>query len=1635
VKRAYWSLLATVVVSSIVSQAIGAIPRSGANPPIQAILVKRDFRNYRPAIVLGHPTAHLPGHRIVGPMMLERPLLPTKRYPDPAAIRAVRESSASRRPFALRLIGVRPFASLSPTPWPTATPFPSPTPTPTATPSPGPTPSGSGSSVDSHTGQKPWSTIVMAGIGGVGSYGVDVVTGNLLVQAPDMFIANAGVPLALIRAYNSFSKHDAGGDDGSAPSIYGQYWTNTWDAHIAFSGNNNIVVWDGLGTAYDYTADVNDPGTWDAPAGISDQLQYDGGNGYFWIHPDGSEDYFYSPNQQSQFAAFSGRLYAIYGRNRNTSIYFEYAFNPNASSSNNITEIEGVAQDGRTTQLDFELWGSYNELTTLIWPDGTQVAYHYNTSTGDLTQVDEPGNGSTSVVSQAYAYNSSTGTLAEVQTPNYVMSSDYGPGSKIDFTYSNSNTSKVVGVAYTGIINFTPSDGTNTLLDPSATPGSTTYKQITVSYQTDETTLSDTDSHTTRFEYNSSNEVTSISANTGDASPGPGSLTETVGWYSSSDPRARQISSITDARGDETDFTYDNLGDLEGIGEPAVPVKGASPRPTTWISYDSNHNIIAVCDPNYDNANNLNWGQIATPAPAGSPTPCPMAAGTAQTTLKYPTNNGYEYEPFGEVYTQTDPSGYTTTYTYASASQGGVDLGLTTGAQGAKFMMNGTYFQPSFSAVYDLSGDILCAESGSGHWVTAQYDEDGRMLALGDADDYVVNGSACGKSQGAYADAQHYVYYPNGEVEETQNAVQFPSNGDTFTYDGDGNLTQSKNWFANTQNTTTYLYDAADRNVEVEEPQDASNDFYSMPWLTRYLYDLGAIGGSTEFMGSTVVAHGNLYKMQRYLPSAIQSGDATPPTPTPSWVDSAATAYDELDRVTDQYQPISGQTTGTVDHNYLYDAADPNVPGSSPAPGLVTEYNHGFSGEYLYDALGRVSETFFYCPSGPHCPFENPGNQYYTYDADGDMLSACCGIGSEDSGYLTYTFDADQRLTREIEPTPQPSTTPYDYATLTYDYYPNGWPESTSYSALHDSSSGSFSYVYRDDGLLSEVTLDSNKFGTYSINYNYTPGGRPWTKSDTVTSSHNTTTWGYDQYGRVSSLYYPDYNTTAIGYSSVTYDLENDVTQYVYGGYTDNLTFSTRGELVALQSSEHGTGSPPWQQFKSADGVLYPPDKSVCYSNNCGALVTNFDARDGAPLGTLWTPAPSPSPQPTQNTVIQYNQLGFNEYDDTTLNGTSIGSASYYWNGQPWQEQVGSDGLSFAYRSDGRLGWENLCTPCPTTNDSEYFHWNGNEELFSSDVSGDTDDFKFDTDGDIVPNDEDYTSITMWDRDLFGDVGGAHNASASPVGNSKWMSESPYTPCAGGPVERGASPSTYKGPAAFGGPLYASCENLSALAFEARPDGQATSLGVLQGDRYYNPGTASWTSADQTASLSGDPIGDLPYIYDRNDPSRYFDPSGNDAVGPVSCFTSGKVESGGTTWYYYWTDWDCLAEALDPGFEPGFGIVNANPNIYNNARARLIHDSNLSPLPPSAGCYYAIGEARAIADAGKELSGLPQSVTDAVGGGLQYGAGNIGNDEYDRGTRGSDFDFVMRAAAFAIASGRIAQVYRDVTTQCRGQGF
>jgi hypothetical protein len=251
----------------------------------------------------------------------------------------------------------------------------------------------------SGTGINPWWRYQEENVPGGGHVMVNVGTGNAVLQDDDMSVPHKGIALAFRRTYNSQSLHNVNGGDGAQPGLYGNGWTNTFDAHL--TGTPSAVkVFDIDGAVYTYTSS-NGGASWQPPAGQHASLVPDGGCGFIWTKKSGTIYYFYEPYAQSgcgwtQAAqgGYFGRMVELLGRNRQLLISFAYAFDGGITTpAGKISAITATTEGGgQQATLTFADVNGHRLLQQLTYPGGTTaVTYGYD-ALGNLSTVSRPPN-------------------------------------------------------------------------------------------------------------------------------------------------------------------------------------------------------------------------------------------------------------------------------------------------------------------------------------------------------------------------------------------------------------------------------------------------------------------------------------------------------------------------------------------------------------------------------------------------------------------------------------------------------------------------------------------------------------------------------------------------------------------------------------------------------------------------------------------------------------------------------------------------------------------------------------------------------------------------------------------------------------------------------------------------------------------------------------------------------------------------------------------------------------------------------------------------------------------------------------------------------------------------------------------
>jgi YD repeat-containing protein len=1364
-----------------------------------------------------------------------------------------------RRPMAVVTMTPTPDPA-TPTPCPTpSTPAPVPTPGPTATPTPA-------ALAPSRTGINPWWRYQEQAVPGGGHMMVNIGTGNMVLQDDDMSVAHKGVALTFRRTYNAQSLHDVKAGDGvgqlfQQPGMYGNGWTNTFDAHLTRTNGTLFSVYDIDGARYDYTQVISSSSVTFTPmAGNHSTLVFDGTCGFLWTKKSGTTYYFYRPNPVPSCAALSstggyaGRLYQISGRNHNTSVTLAYTWdNGDASATGKIASIMATTDSGQIATLSFADFNGHRLLQQLTYPDGTTtVTYGYD-EFGNLSSVSSPPNNGTGARPQhwyGYSQTASDYVMSYAASPRWAaacnMDNCGGDGAYIGFGFSGTGAaaSTLSTIQHFALVN--PSIGTGFPsggLSDGVSSGpmqagfpSYAYSFLTEYYQTSVSTPTFRDSagHYQNWVVDAAGRQTEsqiCTVVTNAQCSGTLLVTNTT-WDADNNVVAQ-----TDARGYQTDYVFDVNGNAVEVAAPLTSVMVGSSsvqfRPTKRYSYDSHNNVTAFCDEVWSHANGLDWN--ITGPPLRSDTLCPVQAGTTQFAYDYSDTN----EINGRLVTITSALGNHRYLGYSTAAQGG-DFGLVSDiTTDADQNNDGTPLTNHETLSYDAQGNLVGYSSGMGSWAPA-YDSLNRISSVTDPDGIT----------------SYRTYFGDGSLNRTESAYQRATNtGVALAFDLDGNVTSETRHYGSTNAATTKKwYDGVDRLVEVQQPIDPS-DFYPFPWTTRYLYDLTE-GGTVAVFGHAATAYGGLFKTQEYLASSNptwQEQGSSPQSPA-AWSDIDGTAFDGMDRPTVQYR-------GNAADTYAYDVANAYSPTPTANLGFLSSSCNA-ANECTYRAFnerGTESQTAFNTPTSPARTFG--------FDAVGRLVYA----GSS-NGTLASAFDADGRKIQQTQTT-KAAVNP---VTLTYHYYKNGKRSSIDIGASSQYQSV-LSYSYRSDGRI--TTLDA--LGSYRWRFAYSGAGRPTSRVDPESLAASYTT---DSYGRVTGMMTP-----IGGESSIQYDPEGDVlsasptfvpagawhsSSPVYANYT------TRGELLNDPYTD------PGRSTVTANGVMINSAKSVGQYKSAGAASTSFDAINGLPMSIVgpynltggFSTTGFTYDTAGRQTNIQVENGSYTGGDSTFVSTTKRYDAENHLVDLTYNNTVrfnqASFELGYVWGPTGhpfQIG--STSTAAPTIYQYDSMFWDGDSLLFTEDSSGSVNDIKIGNLADYLPAAQ--YKLTIWDRDVKGQLIGCHNGSGLGVMNTSAFQRKP-TACTSLSSSSGfwAPPISPAATVGRGGLLLAQ-----------KSDGLSDGLSTIQGARTFDTQAGVWNTPDVSRGTVHDPASQKAYMWNRNNPYTYSDPSGYAAGTPGSCYT------------------------------------------------------------------------------------------------------------------------------------------------------
>lgn len=535
-------------------------------------------------------------------------------------------------------------------------------------------------------------------------------------------------------------------------------------------------------------------------------------------------------------------------------------------------------------------------------------------------------------------------------------------------------------------------------------------------------------------------------------------------------------------------------------------------------------------------------------------------------TLTFSNKNGYtltlrdgsqeQYNSSGLPTAFLDRNGNTTTLTYDNNNR------LTSVKDAAlrllQFNYNPTFVQQVASIqdsvgtiasfTYDSGSHLTSVTYADGAVVNYSYDSNGLLLSATDqlgkvleSHTYDSQRRGLSSQRASGVDSLTVSYSPEGGVAQVTNSVgnattyeagdqigsrryetgiQGPgcsscvgSNNQSFSYDGSGNRTSSKD--AN-GNTTNYSYDANGNVTQISKAIGSATQTYNFTW-NSFGEVLTATDPLSKVATNTYDSKGNLLTTKSPL------GNTT--TFTYDTKGELLTIKDPRLNVTTLTYTAAGLIASIKDAQnnltqFQYDARANRTT-------VIDSLNQTTS--YTYDSRNRLTQITY--PTSPST------NVQFGYDYRGRRTSA-----TDANGKVTqYGYDDADRLITVTDAANNVTTYAYD--------------TENNLLSITDASTNKTSFAYDALGRATQTTFPS----TLTESYGYDANGNLTSKTDRKSQVIN---YGYDAANRLTSKTYPD--TTSVSY---TYDLANHLTQVIDPTGTYGFTFNADGRLTQTSTA------------------------------------------------------------------------------------------------------------------------------------------------------------------------------------------------------------------------------------------------------------------------------------------------------------------------------------------------------------------------------------------------------------------------------------------------------------------------------------
>jgi RHS repeat-associated protein len=969
------------------------------------------------------------------------------------------------------------------------------------------------------------------------------MSGNFYETATDLNIPGRGFNLNVTRTYNSL------GASTNGPFGYG-WSSNLGMSLVEGSSDSTVTITDEQGSQVVFT--LTD-GAWAAPPRNASTLTSNSDGSWTYSRWDGDSFTFdssgallsesdrdgdvttFTYNGSGHLVAMtdsSGRPLTIAWSGSHISSITDpggQSVSYTYSSDGALASVENL--DGLTTDYTYD---SANELLTVTDPDGGVLTNTYDGSGQVTKQVDPMGR----VTTFAYAAPQADETTTLVTDPN---------GDQTLYTYE-------YGLLVDQTAGYgTPDVGTTTYVHDPVTLGVTTEVDpdggvTTSSYDDSGNLLSITDParDTTSYTYNDLNEVlTSTDAkgvtttNTYDSdgnllttsepllnAGGTTQATTTTSYTYGNPDNPGLPTKVHDPDGDITTYSYDTYGDTATVTDPSgdettytynvlgqrltevspngnVGGCGCAARYTTTYTYSPTGQVLSSTNPDGDKVTytfNGDGYQLTSVQPDGTTTFYTYNLDNEVTEVQVQSDGNVvedaqtAYDADGNVTSQTNADGDTTTYSYNQLNQqtsSTSPLGATT------------------SNTYDPDGNVLTSTDPGGDvttnaynpdgspikitysdgtpTVTYGYDADGRKITMTDGTgtstwNYNSLGQLTSYTDGAGNEVsygydldgnQTSVTYPDGNTvnrafnadNETESISDWNSNTTTFGYDPDGALKTE-----NLPNgvTDSYSYDPAGNSTAISDASSSGTVFAA----TYTVNDEKLITADTSQPAARDQYQYNTLNQLCYAGSTNTAACTDPPS------GAATYSYDPAGNMTDNDGATQAYNAGS---EVCWTDATASADTCSNAPAEATTYAYNNSGDlttttppsgpatvYSYNQLNELARY----QTGTASPTT------YAYDGDDHLASETTGTTTRD-----YTWDPTTSVPTLLEQSTDGQSTIYIYGPL-------GLP-------LEEILPNGNTYYYAHDNLGSTRALTTST-GTVANTYSYNPYGVLANQSGTI---------------------------------------------------------------------------------------------------------------------------------------------------------------------------------------------------------------------------------------------------------------------------------------------------------------------------------------------------------------------------------------------------------------------------------------------------------------------------------------------------------------------------------------------------------